>query len=137
MERSAQKLGSGADYQFIDLEKTGIYNLVVYKERPFEPVCTVFGYMSLNPGLYPEIFPQEWHRLYTDLAARRLVTLRFPTARSIAAGPDASLGKHYAVMAALYDIDHDGAAEIVALTDIVRRGDTSARWRLIRCQAAY
>src|SRR6202021_159205 len=34
------------------------------------------------------------------------------------------LGARYAVMAAIYDIDGDGAAEIVALTDIVQRGNT-------------
>jgi hypothetical protein len=38
--------------------------------------------------------------------------------------PTPLLGKHYVVMAALYDIDRDGATEIVALTDIVQRGDT-------------
>ena len=121
--RSTHKLGSGTDYHFIDLEKNGIYNLVANKERPFEPVCKVFGYMSLNPGLYPEIFRKEgsgYARIWppADWLPYDFQLLdRLPRETSL-------LGKHYAVMATLYDISRDGTAEIVALTDIVRRGDT-------------
>ena len=46
--------------------------------------------------------------------------------------PTALLGRHYAVMAAIYDIDRDGAAEIVALTDTVQRGDTKRMLQVYR-----
>ncbi len=102
-------------------------------ERPFEPVCTVFGYMSLNPAFFPKSSrgAPAIHRFPRP----PIVTLRFPTARLIT-GTDAPCFKHYAVMAALYDIDRDGAAEIVALTLPVRRGDTRLTLRLINCLQA-
>jgi hypothetical protein len=46
--------------------------------------------------------------------------------------PAPLLGKRYAVMAQVYDIDGDGAAEIVALTDTVQRGDTKRTLEIYR-----
>ena len=122
--KSTQELGSGTDYHFIDLEKNGIYSLVAYKERPFEPVCTVFGYMSGTPGLYPEIFRKEGATYKQIWPPADWLPYDFQLLDQLRRDPKPLLGKHYVVMAALYDMDRDGAAEIVALTDIVRRGDT-------------
>jgi len=122
--KSTQELGSGTDYRFIDLEKNGIYDLVAYKERPFEPVCTVFGYMSGTPGLYPEIFRKEGIGYKQIWPPVDWLPYNFQLIDQLRRDPGPLLGKHYVVMAMLYDIDRDGAAEIVALTDIVLRGDT-------------
>ena len=122
--KSTQELGSGTNYQFIDLEKTGVYNLVVYKERPFEPVCPTFAYMGLNPGLYPEIFRKEGAGYTQIWPPADWLPYDFQLLDQMRRDLTPLLGKHYAVMATIYDIDQDGAAEIVALTDIVRRGDT-------------
>lgn len=115
--KSTRKLGDGSDYRFIDLENNGTYDLVVYKERPFEPVCSQLSYMSLNPGLYPIVFrkqgdsyskiwpPPEW--LPYDLQLK-------------AAGPRTE--KRYVVMAEIYDLYRNGGAEIVALTDTAEHG---------------
>jgi hypothetical protein len=122
--KSTQELGSGTDYHFIDLDKSGIYSLVTYKERPFEPVCTVFGYMSLNPGLFPEVFGKGGTGYTQIWPPADWLPYDFQLLDRLRQDPTPMLGKHYAVMAALYDIDRDGAAEIVALTDTVQRGDT-------------
>jgi hypothetical protein len=123
--KSTQKLGSGTGYHFIDLEKNGIYNLVAYQERPFEPICTAFGYMSGNPGLYPEIFRKKGTGYTQIWPPADWLPYDFQLVDQLQGDPVPILGKRYAVMAALYDIDRDGAAEIVALTDTVQRGDTN------------
>ena len=73
--KSTRELGRGSNYEFIDLEKNGVYSLIAYKERPFEPVCTVLGYMGLNPGLYPEVSRKDGAGYTKGLAARRLVAI--------------------------------------------------------------
>jgi hypothetical protein len=122
--KSTQALGSGTDYHFIDLEKDGIYNLVAYKERPFELVCSVFGFMSGSPGLFPDIFRKEGAGYTQIWPPADWLPYDFRLLDQLRRDPASLLGKHYAVMAALYDIDRDGVAEIVALTDTVLRGDT-------------
>jgi hypothetical protein len=122
--KDAPKVGDGAGYQFIDLEKTGIYDLVVYKERPFEPVCGFFGYMSLDPGLYPIVFRKNGTGYAKIWPPADWLPYDFQLLDRLRREPAPLTGKHYAVMAALYDIDRDGAAEIVALTDTVLAGDT-------------
>jgi hypothetical protein len=122
--KSTQELGSGTDYHFIDMEKTGTYNLVTNKERPFEPVCNIFGYMSGNPGLYPEVFRKEGTGYARIWPPADWLPYDFQLLDQLRRDPTPLLGKRYVVMAALYDIDRDAAAEIVALTDTVLRGDT-------------
>ncbi len=122
--KSTQELGSGTDYQFIDLERNGIYNLVAYKERPFEPVCTAFGYMSGSPGLYPEIFRKEGTGYKQVWPPTGWLPYDFRLIDQMRRDPGPLLGRHYVVMATLHDIDRDGTQEIIALTDIVLRGNT-------------
>jgi hypothetical protein len=122
--KSTQKIGSGPEYQFIDLEKNGVYNLIGYKERSFEPVCTAFGYMGLNPGLYPEVFRKEGAGYTQVWPPSDWLPYDFELLDQLRREPAAFIGKRYAVMAAMYDIDGDGAAKIVALTDTVQRGNT-------------
>jgi hypothetical protein len=122
--QSAPKIGSGTNYEFMDLEKNGVDNLILYGERPFEPVCTVFGFQSLSPGLFPTVFrrdgfgyakvwpPVEWLSDDLQLLGRLKGGKRLP------------LGKRYAVMAFIYDVNRDGAPNIVALTDSVQQRDT-------------
>ena len=57
--KTTQKLGSGTGYKFLDLEKNGTYNLVIYGERPFEPICPSFSYMSGNAGLSPAVLRKD------------------------------------------------------------------------------
>jgi hypothetical protein len=130
--KSTQKLGSGSNYQFIDLEKNGTYNLVVYGERPFEPVCGFFGYMSLNPGLFPIIFRKESSGYTKIWPPVNWLPYDFEVLDRLQRDPAPLIGKHYAVMAALSDIDRDGAEEVVALTDIVQRGDTKRTLELYK-----
>ena len=122
--KSTQELGNGPDCKFIDLEKTGIYDLVVYKERPFEPVCGFFGYMSLDPGLFPEVSRKQGTGYSRIWPPADWLPYDFQLLDRLQRDPAPLLGRHYAVMAAVYDIDRDGTAEIVALTDTVRSGDT-------------
>jgi hypothetical protein len=129
--KGTQALGSGTNYHFIDLEKNGIYDLVVYEERPFEPVCP-FGYMSLNPGLFPTIFRKEGPGYAKIWPPTDWLRYDFRLLDRLQRDPTPLLGKHYAVMAAVYDIDRDGAAEIVALTDVVQRGDTKRTLEIYR-----
>lgn len=112
--KSTRKLGDGSDYGFIDFENHGTYNLVVYKERPLEPVCGQLSFMSLNPGLYPIVLRKQGDS-YSQVwpPADWLPYDELDQARQLG-GPLA--GKRYAIMAEIYDLNRNGQAQIVALT---------------------
>ena len=80
--------------------------------------------MSGSPGLYPEISRKEGTGYTQVWPPADWLPYDFQLLDRLRRDPAPLLGKHYAVMAAVYDIDSDGAAEIVALTDTVVPGDT-------------
>jgi hypothetical protein len=122
--QSAPKIGSGTNYEFTDLEKNGVYNLILYGERPFEPVCTVFGFQSLSPGLFPTVFRRDGFGYVKIWPPAEWLSYDFQLLGRLKGVKTPPFGKRYAVMASIYDIDRDGAPDIVALTDSVQQRDT-------------
>lgn len=117
--QSAVKLFSSSDYEFADLDRDGIYELIAWNRRPFDVRC-MFGIFAVR--FYPEVFvragasyrqiwpPPDWP---------------FPDGRLTD-----SFRKHerngvpweanFQIVAGFADLEGDGAGELIVLQDRLR-----------------
>ena len=126
--QSVEKLFDAVDYQFADLDRDGIYELIAWDRRPFDMRCN-FGIFGVR--IYPEIFirsgasyrkawpPSEWvaadgqletpfKRHETDFLDYQGVRRRVPW--------DAE----FQIMAGFANLAADGVAELIVLQDRLR-----------------
>jgi hypothetical protein len=126
--QSVEKLFDAVDYQFADLDRDGIYELIAWNRRPFDMRCS-FGIFALR--VYPEIFIRSG-------ASYRKV---WPLSAWVAA--DGQLVTHFKhhetdfldyqgvrrrvpweadfqIMAGFANLAGDGAAELIVLQDRLR-----------------
>jgi hypothetical protein len=115
-DKSVQKLSDASDYEFADLDHDGVYELIAWNRRPFDARCN-FG--IFDGHLYPEIYvrsaetfrkawpPQDWTDPDFQLIDR---------VKGLTDGP-VPWGAAHQVMALVTDLEGDGTAAIVALSD--------------------
>jgi hypothetical protein len=138
--QSVEKLFDAVDYQFVDLDRDGVYELIAWNRRPFDMRCN-FGIFGVR--IYPEIFlrsgasyhkawpPSEWvasdpqvenhfKRHESDYIDYQGVRRRIPW------------GADLQIMAGFADLASDGAVELIVLQDRLRddTAQTLAIYRL-------
>ena len=64
--QSVAKLFTSSDYEFADLDRDGVYELIAWNRRPFDLRC-MFGIFAVR--FYPEVFVRAWRCPSKGLAA--------------------------------------------------------------------
>ncbi|MGA2576738.1 MAG: hypothetical protein ABSH24_12020 [Bryobacteraceae bacterium] len=123
--QSAIKLFTSSDYEFADLDRDGVYELIAWNRRPFDMRCA-FGIFAVR--FYPEVFvragagyrqiwpPQDW-----PAPDGRLVD-RFRKHEKDGVPWEAN----FQIVAGFADLKGDGGAELVVLQDRLREKPAQA-----------
>jgi hypothetical protein len=129
--RSIQMLFESTDYEFADLDRDGVHELIAWNRRPFDLRCH-FGIFAVR--FYPEVFVRSgWQfrkvwPLSTWAPANGELENRF---RDGVAG--ARDGRHFQIVAGFADLDGDGRANSSCLRISSRTSGAEAR-RLPICR---
>jgi hypothetical protein len=132
---SADELFTSSDWEFADLDRDAVYELIAWNRRPLDVRCH-FGVFAVR--FYPQVFvrsganyrkvwpPPEWAEPSDDQVAR------FENHQL-----DVSLqGANLQIVGLFADLDGDGASELIVLQDRLRDkpGQSLAIYRLERHQ---
>jgi hypothetical protein len=116
---SANKLFTAYDYQFADLDRDGVYELIAWNRRPFDIRC---GFAIADAHFYPEVFvpsgtgyrrawpPADWPPPYGGLEGR------FKDHQK----EGVPWGANLQIVAGFADLAGDGTADLIALQDRFR-----------------
>jgi hypothetical protein len=129
--QSAIKLFSSSDYEFADLDRDGVYELIAWNRRPFDVRCN-FGIFEVR--FYPEVFvragasyqkiwpPSDWAIPDGGLLDR----VRNHETKGV------PWEANFQIVAGFADLAGDGAAELIVLQDRLREdpAQTLAVYRL-------
>jgi hypothetical protein len=123
--QSVTKLFTSSDYEFADLDRDGVYELIVWNRRPFDLRC-MFGIFAVR--FYPEVFvragaayqkawpPSDWPSQDGGLENR----FRNHEKNGVPWGAD------FQIVAGFADLMNDGAAEVIVLQDRLREQPAQA-----------
>jgi len=129
--QSAMKLFTSSDYEFADLDRNGVYELIAWNRRPFDVRCRC-GIVGVR--FYPEVFvragagyQQIWPPPDWPPPDGRLVN-RFRNHER----DGVPWGVSFQIVAGFADLKGDGAAELIVLQDRLREkpDQTLAVYRL-------
>jgi hypothetical protein len=131
--QSIDRLFDASDYEFADLERDRVYELIAWNRRPFDVRCR-FGIFAVR--FYPEIFvragagyrkawpPADWPAPDGQLVDRfhiAVAALRSQDeARRNQERDSVPWGANFQIVAGLADLDGDGATELIVLQDRLR-----------------
>lgn len=123
--QSAVKLFSSSDYEFADLDRDGLYELIAWNRRPFDVRCN-FGIFEVR--FYPEVFvragasyQQIWPPLDWPAPDGGLLD-RFRNHERKGVPWEAN----FQIVAGFADLEGDGAAELIVLQDRLREDPAQA-----------
>lgn len=117
--QSVVELFTSSDYEFADLDRNGVYELIAWNRRPFDVRC-MFGIFAVR--FYPEVFvrdgasyrkawpPPDWPSPSGILADR------FRRHEREGVPWDAN----FQILAAFADLEGNGVAELIVLQDRLR-----------------
>ena len=117
--QSVEKLFDASDYEFADLDRDGVYELIAWNRRPFDVRCH-FGIFAVR--FYPEVFvragssfrkawpPPDWPAQDGQLENRFRNRER----------DGVPWGANFQIVAGFADLAGDGAAELIVLQDRLR-----------------
>jgi hypothetical protein len=117
--KSAAKLFTAYDYEFADLDRDGVYELIAWNRRPFDIRC---GFAIADVRYYPEVFvpsgtgyqrawpPADWSPAYGGLEGR------FKDHEK----EGVPWGANLQIVAGFADLDGNGAADLIVLQDRFR-----------------
>jgi hypothetical protein len=123
--QSVVELFTSSDYEFADLDRDGVYELIAWNRRPFDVRCN-FGIFAVR--FYPEVFvragasyrqiwpPPDWPAVDGRLSDR------FRNHERNGVPWDAN----FQIVAGFADLEGDGAAELIVLQDRLREDPAQA-----------
>ncbi len=131
--QSVEKLFESSDYEFSDLDRDGVYELIAWSRRPFDLRCR-FGIFWVR--FYPEVFVRSgasYQKVWppSDWAAEDGQLEDLFRSHATEGVPR---GANFQIVGGFADLDGDGSAELIVLQDrlIEQSTQTLAVYRLER-----